>query len=346
MKNVTRLSLLVLAMSAIAPVANSHMPYQQFAGWVTGSYYKPSNNGLSVGDLLFANAPGNNFDGGHREVFLNPSNDYDYALGFSYRFPHTNTRLFISYDHYDNDIDDHVEFNLRSFGFAPGVVDPVLGEDIIQTQAVIVYDLSSSEFRAGAIHDLRFGDRFRLDLLAFLEYSRVRQTLDETIIPTFVVEEEVNAPLTENKFEGFGPGVGFMTRWSGHCPEWHVFAGGNTTLLYSSHHYTQTNIVNDTNFYIYEPETSHSVVGKIDIEFGINYHHALKYELHGMQWDISLGMRYLNLFNALKNGNTAFNPNAGANNNVVANFAPNLGPAQDWGRYGPFLRFKLGGAYS
>jgi hypothetical protein len=65
-----------------------------------------------------------------------------------------------------------------------------------------------------------------------------------------------------------------------------------------------------------------------------------------MQWDISLGMRYLNLFNALKNGNTAFNPNAGANNNVVANFAPNLGPAQDWGRYGPFLRFKLGGAYS
>jgi hypothetical protein len=64
------------------------------------------------------------------------------------------------------------------------------------------------------------------------------------------------------------------------------------------------------------------------------------------KWDMDLGMRYMNMFNVLKNGATAFNPNAGANNDVANDFAPRLGAAFDWGRYGPFLRFSVGGADS
>lgn len=341
MKNALKVTFgTMLAVSMVAPniaAAHEHFNTNHFAVWGDATYTKPSNNGLSVGDQLFANVGGNSggagaFDGGRRHVFIQPDMEFDYALGISYRMPHTHTRLFFSYDHYDNDVDDQGDVDIRNLGIFPPAA----------TQGIAQYDVHSHEFRLGAVHDLHFGDRFCLDLLAFFEYDKVRQTLNESIFQTGTVR----ARETEGKIQGFGPGVGFMTRWYAHSPHWHVFAGANTTLIAGENHYSQTFFEDSGNFYIYEPDESDSIVGKIDINFGLNYRCAFRHEMHGMVWDVSLGMRYMNMFNAFKNGNTAFNPNAGVNNTVVADFAPNLGMPQDWGRYGPFLRFKIGGAHS
>jgi len=321
----------MLAMSMIGQ-ANAHFipqhPENFIAVWVEGTYTKPSNNGLSVGDLLFANP--NLFDGGHRHTFLAPDNQWDYALGFSYRLPCQNTRLFFHYDHYDAD-DSKGDIDIRNLSFAPPP----------QTQEVATINEHSNEFRFGAIHDLHFGDYFSLDLLAFLEYDKLRLTLNETISQAGII----GARETENKVRGFGPGVGFMTRWYAHNPHWHIFAGATTAILAADNDYHQTFLTSAVppGFYNYDPEESDSLVGKLDINFGINYRCAFRHYFCGAIWDISLGMRYMNIFNAIKNGNTVYNPNAFDDAGTPINFSPNLGFPQDWGRWGPFLKFKIGG---
>jgi hypothetical protein len=238
------------------------------------------------------------------------------------------------------------DIDIRNIG-----LDPLF--DGVQTNGIASLHEKAYEFRVGAIHDLHFGDHFCLDLLAFLENDKVSQAVHEFNTETPPgggggggnIAAPPNVRDTDNRVRGFGPGVGLITRWYAPNPDWHVFAGLTTTILFADNQFNQTFIAAPSPFYIYAPEDSHSVVGKLDVNFGINYHHALKREMYGMQWDIALGMRYMNMFNALKNGNTAWTPNA-AGGQFPANFAANLGSAQDWGRYGPFLKFKLGGAHS
>ncbi len=343
----------MLAVSMAAPIAASahyHDALGHVAGWIEATYMQPSNNGLSVGD--YATIPTDTiFDGARNHYFIEPDTAFDYAFGLTYRFPHSHTRAFLSYDH--TDFDDHHEgdINVRNLGISPEINPGVLS----QTQGIVNYDLSAHEFRVGAIHDLHFGDRFCLDLLAFFEYSRVKQEFGEFISRD--AGGNVRARQTENLVKGFGPGVGFMTRWYAHNPHWHVFAGANTTLLKTDNNFSQEFVVINNNNgnaaghgYDYEPYGTDSIVGKVDIEFGVNYHCAFRREMHGAKWDVSLGMRYMNMFNVFKNGNTMYQPlpttTAQIQQGGYENFAPYLGAAQDWGKYGPFLRFTLGGAHS
>ncbi|MBS0289931.1 MAG: hypothetical protein JSS07_07870 [Proteobacteria bacterium] len=330
----------MLAVSSVVPaIVTAHEHFaEHLAIWADVTYTEASNNGLSVGDLVFANTIANDFDGGHRHIFLNPDHEFDYALGISYRLPYSHSHLFMSYDHFNDDIDNEGEVNIRNLGLAP----------LPQTQGIASYEVHSQEFRFGVTHNLGFGDRFCLDLLAFLEYDKLRQTVSEIATQVDDGELRVHARETENKVKGFGPGVGFNSRWYAYNPHWHIFAGASTILLAADNDYSQSFLGgdNDIDFYAYQPEGSDSLVGKIDINFGINYHCAFSYAMCGYQWDLTLGMRYMNMFNVFKNGNTAFNPNAGDDNDVASDFAANLGFPQDWGRWGPFLRFKIGGAHS
>ncbi len=230
------------------------------------------------------------------------------------------------------------DINIRNLGLPPTVG--------AQTVGTYQYDLNAHEFRVGAVHDLHFGDHFCLDVLAFLEYDRIRQNIFETI------NRDSNTNFrtreTENLVKGFGPGLGFMSRWYASNPHWHVFAGANTTLLKVENEFSQTlNLVTGAaGFYDYEPFDSDSIVGKIDIKFGVNYHCAFRREMHGAKWDIALGMKYMNMFNVFKNGNTSYQPNGASGAGIISNSAPYLGAAQDWGKWGPFLRFQIGGAQS
>ncbi len=331
----------IIAASMVAPqLANAHDPLNPFAVYVEANYTKPSNNGLSVGDLLLSPSPGN-FDGGRRHVFLNPKNKYDYSAGATYRFAHSHTRLFLDYDHYDNH-NEQGNIDLRNDGLQPPLT----------TYGFARVDINAYEFRVGAIHDLHF-DRYCLDLYAFLENVKLTEAIYETAVQTNVPPPDGGdtEPYSENKMHAFGPGVGAYGRVYPfrHCPQWNLFAGMMTSLLYGQHQYHESYNNSNGAFYFYDPEETKAIIAKLDIQFGLNYHHALRREMHGMKWDISLGMRYMNMFNALKNGNTAWQPDARLQGNgafAPAAFAANLGPARDWGRYGPFLRFKIGGAHS
>ncbi len=59
----------------------------------------------------------------------------------------------------------------------------------------------------------------------------------------------------------------------------------------------------------------------------------------------ALGLRYNNVVNAFKGGNTQLNTTNAATN-VNTGFAITTGLPSDFGRFGPFLRFSIGGANS
>ncbi|MBS0287771.1 MAG: hypothetical protein JSR17_10780 [Proteobacteria bacterium] len=339
----------MLAVSMAAPIAAHalvHDAQHHVAVWGDLTYMRPSNNGLSVGD--FAMPPfDQNFDGSRNAYFMEPENEFDYAVGLSFRLPnYKHTRVFFNYDHYQDDVDRQGDVNVRNLGLFP-LVGPFQA-----TFGTTELELTNHEFRVGAVHDLHFGDHFCLDLLAFFEYDKLRQELFETISQNN--NNDLRTRQTENIAKGFGPGVGFVTRWYARNPHWQIFAGANTTLLAMDNYFKQTFVVlqgnNVGSGYDYEPTESDSLVGKLDLEFGLNYHCAFKHEMHGLKWDVSLGMRYMNMFNVLKNGNTAFQPEGGSVAGIAPNaqigFATYLGSAQDWGKYGPFLRFKVGGGHS
>ncbi len=335
--NKTRIATLgatFIATMAVTQVTQAHDIYSPIAVYIEANYTKPSNNELSVGDFLFATSPGLNFDGGHSHTFIEPKNEYDFAAGLTYRFANSNTRLFLDYDHFDTD-EEKADIDLRNICYLPPP----------DTFGFARLEVHAYEFRVGAMHALNF-NRFNLDLLAFFENVKLTQTLFGSIVQ----EEEYSVFSSENNTRGFGPGIGVNAR---HYPcwmwrHWNLFAGLRASLLQSQYHFTSFYEADDAKggIYSYDAEGTESIVGKLDVEFGINYHTAFKHEMHGIKSDISLGFRFMNMFGALKNGNMAFNPNGGANATVMQDFTPNQGPANDWGRFGPFLRFKIGGATS
>ena len=326
----------LLAVSMAAPIAAvAHDPIaNHLAVWGDLTYMRPSNNGLSVGDFGTLPFPANS-DGAHNHWFVAPDNEFDFALGVSYRLPHTHNRVFFSYNRFGADEDRQGDVNIRNLGLAPAAGQP--------TQGIVEYDIKSHEYRLGLIHDLHLGDRFCLDILAFLEYDRLKQNFNEGISNFNLTD--VRARETENKIVGFGPGVGFMSHWYARNPHWQLFAGVNSTLLRTENHFHQqfSHLVGGADYYIYEPEETDSLVAKFDIEFGLNYNCSFKHELHGIKWDVALGMKYMNMVNVFKNGNTAYQPLSFNGGDVRPVY---LGAAQDWGNYGPFLRFKIGGNHS
>jgi len=335
----------ILAAGAMANAFADHKDFiNQSSVWIEGNYTKSTNNGLSYGDYIFLNDEvllgiGNN---ARRPLFVSMDREFDYALGFTYHFPCTHTRFFVSYDHFNDGQNASAE-NIINLGLAPNF-DPYLPSN---GSAYAEHDADT--FKLGFNHMLHHGARFSINLGGFFEYDKVRRTVNET---TVAIDDSDPAVVqrasryTYNKVKGWGPGVGIMTRSipSGCHPCWGVFMGANASLLYVDNDYQQTFTSTDDNrFYLYDPEETQSIVGKLDIEFGINYARILKGDLCGALVDISLGLRYMNMFNVFKNGNTYGQPyliNPGFN----MNSAITLGYPNDWGRVGPFLKFKIGGA--
>lgn len=312
--------------------------------WVTGTYTESSDNGVSYGDILQApGILGSNFDGNHRAVFIDGELDFDYALGYSYHIPCTHTRFFVSYDHY-KDSNESTNTNVRNLGFLPFF-------GVNTTDAIGRVTNRSQELRIGLSHALCFGRQFSFDMSAFFEWDEVKQDLYERIEQSLT--PEVRTRYTNEKVNGWGPGIGGRMRAIPFaCYEnWGVFASTNTTLLWADNDYESTlDSTSLGHLYTYDPESTDSVVGKIDISFGINYNRKFS-DLCCSMIDIALGVRYMNMFNVFKNGGSYANPvyNSGytpgiGEGSAFEPYSANLGSAQDWGRVGPFLTFAIGGA--
>lgn len=332
-------------------------------GYVTATYTKPSNNGLSIGDIQ-TQTPAPVFYPYSRSLFLNPDFNWDYALGISYHFPDTCTRFYAEYDYF-SDSRSRQAYNVANIiGPAPTLTLPAT---VINTNVAANALEVAHEWRFGLRRFIPFGEYFSTDLSAFFEYDKVSQVLNgwnyvtnATGATTFNIYQEMNS-----NFRGWGPGIGIGFRgvplpYCANFSHFGIFASLATTLFYADNLYNaRINIAAaapaagtpaDT-FFLWDPENSKSLVGKFDVNFGIDYKRT--YRVNGclVNTGATLGVRYMNIVNAFKMGNTigqSFNIAGSSQFTTTQNFVnfPIFGVPTDWGRVGPYLRFSLGGADS
>lgn len=318
---------------------------------ITGTYTETSNNGVSMGDYILSLPSSSGEPLGRRPIFIDCEGHFDYALGYTYHIPATPSYFFLSYDHYSagddfNAVGLVVNLGLHPVGFS---ADTLKG----QIDDFGRVDQHSDEFRIGFLHQLNFGTRFDLGLSTFLEWNDVKRSMyeDVSIIGS---TDLVVGRASQNEMEGWGFGVGALAHAKPFRNlRWGVFVDAKTTLIWADNEFSESLInerspestsLNQVN-YFFDPESSVSVVPKVDIKFGVDYCLVFNSDIGRMFVETALGMRYMNMFNAFKNGNTFYNPfwNPGSAFQARTS-AANLGPANDWGRVGPFLTFRVGGA--
>jgi hypothetical protein len=328
----------VMALSIVGQVEAHDATLGRTALLITGTYSKTTNDGLSYGDILLAPPVIAGSDSFRRHVFIDPDWEFDYGVGITHRFCGSNTRLFAYYDHFRGD-DEAGTSGVRNLGIPanPGVNGAV-------TNGSMNVETKSDEFRLGLSRGLNFGHHFSLDLGGFFEWDKIERNSEEFQSQPGAINRFRS---TENEIKGFGPGVAVMARaFPSHdyC-HFSVFMGASTTLLYATNEFDQSLFEGTDLFYQYQPDDSKSVLGKFDISFGVDYCNRIRTDCNGMTVGMTLGVRYLNIVNAFKNGNTAYNnaiqQNDGTN---FQGFAANTGSTNDFGRIGPFLQFRIGGA--
>ncbi len=326
----------VMALSIVGTVQAYDAALGRTALLLTGTYSKTTNDGLSYGDILLApsTVPGTPGDGYRRHTFIDPDWEFDYGIGLTHRFCGSKTHFFMYYDHFRGD-DSAATSGVRNLGI------PLAGNGAITNGSMDV-ETKSDEFRLGLSRGLNVGRHFSLDLGGFFEWDKIERNSEE-------YQSQAGVPnrfrSTENEVKGFGPGVSVMARAfpsQNYC-HFSVFMGAMTTLLYANNEFDQALYVGEDLFYQYQPDDSKSVLGKLDISFGIDYCNRIRTDCNGMTVGMSLGVRYLNIFNAFKNGNTAYN-NAIQAGGAVEGFAANTGSTNDFGRIGPFFQVRIGGA--
>ncbi|MFI4937614.1 MAG: Lpg1974 family pore-forming outer membrane protein [Candidatus Berkiellales bacterium] len=321
----------MLAASMASPTfANEYDVLQHLAVHVNGTYTKASENGLSYGDILQAPTQVGGGDGFRRQLFLHPDYEFDWGAGASYHIPRTFVRVFFHYDHFNDGNNTGGSTDTRDLG---------LGAPPPTSTAMASVHHTSNEFTLGIDRRINLGRRYHIDTAAFLEWDRIRRDMHEQNVNTAVFAFRD----TENKMRGWGPGVGIK----GHglpfqCNNFGIFASAMATLLYSTNTFSQTEEGNNLLRYSYDPEDTHSIITKFDINFGVDYESVFRIDAGKMQAGIALGMRFVNYVNAFKNGNTFFNPEF----TPGGTWAANTGHPEDWGRWGPFLQFRIGGAHA
>lgn len=310
---------------------------------VAATYTEASNNGVSMGDV-FTVIPGAGVafpEGARRAFFIEPEHEFNFNAGITHRLLNNDSRLFLTYDHFRDDKERDAS-GIRNLGLAPAA--PVTSQGYGEVRH------REHELRGGINHTLHFGRCFDFDIAAFFEYAKLERKMIEH---TTLSNGNRHYRQTEDEMRGYGPGIGAM----GHArplreyPNVGFFAGATMSLLYSDHEYDQ--YMNSSSpgapvpllNYQFHPEDSKSIVTKVDAQFGIEYRRKVTTDITSMMVAFELGMRYMNMMNALRTGNTSYEPTV-LNNAVASSFAQYTGAAFDYGRMGPFFRFTIGGANS
>jgi hypothetical protein len=352
-------------LAATATASNAHVEdvWRHMAFTATGTYTKTTSDGLSIGDLLIqrpnasnpASGVNGHMDGGRRAVFLDPDYDGGYALGLSYHFHNSRTRLFLHYDYF-RDHNEQDTVNIRNLGYQPGGLNPD-GSTLASTEGHSRAEDHSEEWRIGFVHHAPLHPRVTVDSSFFFEYDRVSRAIHDEILgfDSSGSTEGSAERFTKDRVKGWGPGIGART----HLRPFHrhhlqgigLFASVKTILLYTDNDFNEDYLeTSEDDFYFYEPEQSHSLVGKLDISFGVDMTSCIFSSLGQLPFNVALGMRYMNMYDVFKHGNADYNPPQHiridpGTSHIYGSFAANSGPSSDWGRIGPFLQFRIGGSY-
>tara|TARA_R110002110_G_scaffold271566_1_gene486928 strand:- start:27932 stop:28945 length:1014 start_codon:yes stop_codon:yes gene_type:complete len=337
MKTAIKLTFGTMLVAAMAAPAQADFA-SRIAVNGTLTYTEASNNGLSVGDTSPVFVAGTNT---RTAEFIDPDMELDYGLGFTYRMgDNSDTRLFFDWDRYGTTRGSAVPLshNLGN-GVAAGNLYSGSGE--VQTD----YD----QFRFGVTHALHFGDKLDLTLNGFFDYTNIERDLHEFSVNATTALTHYRH--THDEMSGWGPGFGAMARVTPFdvCPQVGLFGGMNGTLLYVDNEFKQYQNTsnNNVNGYVLAPEDSNSMVAKFDAEFGVDYRKLFQTSWAPIMFQAALGLRYDNAVNAFKGGNTQLNAtNVLAAGAINTGYAVTTGLPSDFGRFGPFLRFSIGGANS
>ncbi|MCS5709462.1 hypothetical protein CC99x_011200 [Candidatus Berkiella cookevillensis] len=327
MKTAIKVTLGTMLVAGFAATTAQAGSWNRVAVTGTATYTEATSNAATMGDALIVAGGNPEF---RRAFVVEPDNELDFGIGLSYRLggnnPASDTRLYLDYDHFSDD-EVRSASGIRNLGNAGG--------NGVGSQAIL--DQKSEQFRLGVTQTLHFGQRLDVTLNGFLEYLKLDRSFSEATAH--------HARTTEDEMKGFGPGFGAAARGTpfSYCPEFGIFGGANTSLLYAQNEYAQTNSTGAAaTSYFYNPEDSHSVVAKLDAEFGVDYRRVINSDMARVLFHAALGVRYVNAINAFKAGNTSWNPSA--LNGNAQNFAQWTGASHDFGRVGPFLRVTIGGA--
>lgn len=311
------------AILAVSIVSSVHAAaYDDIGGrtalLVTGNYTKLSNNGLEYGPLNLSDPTAPTI---FKDSIMNPDWSWDLGLGLTHRFCNSDTRIFAYWDHYRNDDSQ--------------TATPTYHYSIGNATSVSNVNYGSDEVRLGVSQAFEFGTLASLSLGGYFEWVKLTRDMN-------VFDSTGNYFNTYNKMDGYGPGIAAMARVYpftnfGFLSALHGiggFLGTTTSLLYAHNDFSHAYATTGTNFL--RTSSSESIVGKLDISFGLDYCSELT---NGTMFGLSLGMRYLNIFNAFKNANQG--PILVPTSPV--DLSGNIG-SDDWGRMGPFIQFRIGGA--
>lgn len=344
MKTAIKLTLGTMLAASVAAPAQAEL-WDRLGVTGTATYTEASNNGLSMGDLRVAAPVGAVVPaGGYRAFFVEPEHTWDFGVGLHYRVGHGNashdTRVYVDYDHFREDHERQAA-GLRNIGLNPPAAGPA-------TDVVADVRHRAHQLRAGILQTIHFGSMLDLTLNGFFDYTKIERKMEEIAR----LNLNTHARTTEDEMRGYGLGFGAAARGTPlrACPEFGLFGGINGTLLYADHEYNQSFYTSGAGVgpqfnYAFTPEDSKSIVVKLDAEAGVDYRRVINSDMARFLFQAALGVRFTNVVNAFKSGNTAFNPTV-LNNNPVANHATWTGHPYDFGRMGPFLRLTLGGADS
>lgn len=320
-----------------------------------GLYTKPSNNGLDIGS--YQNIPSGTgttatgaytIDPFNRALLLSPKYKWDYSLGISYHIPCTDTRAYIEYDRFHDG-------QTRQAG---GVDALNIGPSPANSQTTFVsanVAEKAQAYRFGLTHVLPFGEQFFVDLAAYFEYNKLNRGFQESNLVTNVITGAFGTLYGEenNRVRGWGPGVGL--RIAGipfNCMRnFSIFAGTMVTVFYGTNSYNSSQVesaagVNTTTL-LFQPETSHSLLTKVNLDLGMDWRQVLSFNGCKFESGLTFGLRYLNITNAFKNGNTAplvYRTNIAGVPFTLSPSTEVQGVGTDWGRVGPYLQVRLGGA--
>lgn len=329
----TALKVAIGSLLAVGSISNAMADFGgRVSGAATLTYTEASNNGLSIGDIRIV--AGN--DDQRRAQFLEPEFTADYALELTYRVQNTDTRLFVSYDHFSDDEETLAEqVSHLGFGAAFSSANNARAEH------------DSQEFRFGARHVLHFGNRFDMQLNGFVDYHKLERDVFEDVRNGALIRQR----HIVDEMRGWGPGFGAQGRVQlmANNPCWGLSGGANVSLLYVDNEYVQTfrdetGAFENNGYSHVNPQDSKSVVTKVDTHLALDFTRGVKSDMANFLLSVVLGVKYQNINNALKNTNTGWSSAATG----VADSDDSLHVANpvDWGRMGPFLQVRLGGRHA
>ena len=303
-------STLIVAGAATPALATNSDVFNGMMLRVQGHYMESSNDGAAIAERATQpNAEGRTF-------YTRPNGDWDMRAGLEFVMPgDSNSSLVLDYDRYSNaDSADVNELNLASV-LGAGAPASVNGRVKFKDHAI----------KLGARRGLELGSNFDLNVGAYAEYAKVERTLG--------IDETTGAPVAvtnaviHNEVEGWGPSFDIEGAWypMGRHGCFSIVAGAEFAALWADNKVSARAADPAGAFVGTTADANRDHLNTVQTRFGATAALAFSRPLNeSIAFGIRAGARWVNYHNAFAETDSTGNG--------------------DYGRFGPFIELRIGGA--